>query len=105
MNLNTPVYDNVLAIDEQLLALEREVSHMDSEFKDYNPRSALPKPQTYPKIPNGNYSDPSTEDFSSGEMGPRKVTFVQNAAIKKQVIPGSSTNFKAHDSRYNNLPG
>jgi hypothetical protein len=38
MNLNTPVYDNVLAIDEQLLALEREVSNMDNEFKDYNPR-------------------------------------------------------------------
>ena len=48
MNLNMPVYDNVLAIDEQLMALEKEVSQLDNEFKDYNPRSALPKPQTYP---------------------------------------------------------
>ena len=48
MNLNAPVYDNVLSIDQQLQKLEAEVQCLDHEFKDYNPR-AVPKPSAYPQ--------------------------------------------------------
>ena len=37
MNLNEPVFDSVLAIDEQLKKLQFEVKKMDTEFLDYKP--------------------------------------------------------------------
>ena len=37
MNLNQPVYDSVLAIDEQLRKLQSEVTQMESQFQDYKP--------------------------------------------------------------------
>ena len=40
MNLNEPVFDSVLAIDEQLKKLQLEVKQMDNEFKGYKPPSA-----------------------------------------------------------------
>ena len=44
MNLNQPVYDNVLAIDAQLQKLQDEVAQMDLEFKNYRPHSTTHRP-------------------------------------------------------------
>jgi len=33
MNLNSPLFDNVLAIDERLKMLEQEVSQMDQFYQ------------------------------------------------------------------------
>ena len=35
MNLKEPVFDSVLAIDEQLKKLQSEVNQMESQFADY----------------------------------------------------------------------
>ena len=45
MNLNSAVFDNVLAIDERLRQLELEVSSMDKLYAE------APHPQIRPHIP------------------------------------------------------
>ena len=46
MNLNSAVFDNVMAIDDRLKMLEAEVQNLDSAYgftkKDQNPTQELP---------------------------------------------------------------
>ena len=47
MNLNSAVFDNVLAIDERLRQLEQEVSVMDHYYAA-RPQPPLATPETHP---------------------------------------------------------
>ena len=61
MNLNQPVFDSVLAIDEQLQKLQSEVTQMETQFHDYRPP--------------GQAKSLSPQEISEEVPAPRKVTF------------------------------
>ena len=83
MNLNQPVFDNVLAIDAQLQKLQDEVAAMDLEFKNYKPEY------------NNTHRPRERKDVSSPEIteeasAPKKaVSFSTKSITKSQRTPAA----------------